>query len=712
MTTESQTMPWRIGKYEVLAHLARGGMAVVYLAIEQGKHGLQRPVVIKQILPQHTEDDSFRRMLFQEARIAARINHPNVVQILELGPHNPPFIAMEFICGINLRELTRRCAQREVSIPPGVAMGLVMQACAGAHAAHELKDPSGSEANLVHRDLTPHNLMLNDTGFVKVVDFGVAKADFNMEQTRTGVLKGKVSYMSPEQLMQDRIDRRSDVFALGCVLWELLHGVSPFRRDNEITTMHAILAAKLPDVSLEKVPKEVHKACVQALRLSLKKRYQSADEMRLALADVGTRLGLDTSVDGVRAFSHAMLGELIEKRRDYVDDLVAAWVARHKAAVVADEVDTETEMGTQTTEMVGAPLLVGDSGQDPSGSRPHGLPVSGPPPGLESLPDYVPPKKRSMSSTETVKRRTPDGLDWRLVGLAAAMLGVLGVLVWGGGPSPGAGGSETVTEPIAREAPVKVSPQGERMRIAVASTFEASQLKLDLEPLRSHLESTLKRPIEWVFASSYDGTGELLLSGAVPFASLTPALYIRSQEADPGVRLVAAKQHGGTTASDAVFLARVDLDVEDPLELKGKRICYTDALSTTGYMLPRAWLKQQGLHPEKDFSKVVMSGNHMHLIRDLSLGMCDVGGTFRDALDRARVAEVDVAALRVMAITGRTPHDAICAGPAAKPEEITRMREALLEFEPPPVGPLNLEQLTGFGQVDDATYDSLRKAIE
>ena len=377
MTTDSQTMPWRIGKYEVLAHLARGGMAVVYLAIEQGKHGLQRPVVIKQILPQHTEDDSFRRMLFQEARIAARINHPNVVQILELGPHHPPFIAMEFICGINFRELTRRCAQREVAIPPGVAMGLVMQACAGAHAAHDLKDPSGSDANLVHRDLTPHNLMLNDAGFVKVVDFGVAKADFNLEQTRTGVLKGKVSYMSPEQLMQESIDRRSDVFALGCVLWELLHGASPFRKDNEITTMHAILAAKLPDVPMDKVPKEVHKACVQALRLSLKKRYQSADEMRLALAEVGSRLGLDTSVDGVRAFSHAMLGELIDKRRDYVNDLVAAWVSRHHASVAAGEVDTDTEMGTQTTEMVAAPLLVESSPKEPTVDISRALPIGG-----------------------------------------------------------------------------------------------------------------------------------------------------------------------------------------------------------------------------------------------------------------------------------------------------------------------------------------------
>jgi phosphonate transport system substrate-binding protein len=454
----------------------------------------------------------------------------------------------------------------------------------------------------------------------------------------------------------------------------------------------------------------VQKATVKALRLSLKKRYQSAEEMRLALAEVGTRLGLDTSVDGVREFSRAMLGELIDKRRDYVNDLVAAWVSRHKAAVAAGEVDTETELGTQTTEMVAAPLLVDPPAEETESMASQVLPIGGPPPGLESLADYEPPKKKSKSP-ETVKRFALERLDLRLVGLGAAMLLVLGLLVWGGS------GGETEPPlpedtPEAAVAPESVAPTGELLRIAVASTFESSQLKSDLEPLRNYLQSTLKRPVEWVFASNYDGTGELLLSGAVPFASLTPALYIRTHDMDPAVQLVAAKQHGGTTASDAVFLARADLEVGAPLELKGKRICYTDTLSTTGYLLPRAWLRQQGIHPDKDFSKVVMSGNHMDLIRDMSLGICDVGGTFRDALDRARMAEVDVAALRVMAITGRTPHDAICAGPAAEAGEVSRMRAALLGFEPPPPGPADVEQLTGFGQVNDATYDSLRKAIE
>jgi serine/threonine protein kinase len=214
-----------IGRYAILERLAVGGMAVVYLAFEPGETGLQRLVVIKQILPQLGHESSFRNMFIQEARLAARINHPNVVEIHELGEYDgDPFIAMEYVSGVALNALTRSAQSREVEIPVGVAIGIILQACAGAHAAHELLDPSGETANLVHRDLTPHNLIVSEEGLVKVLDFGVAKAASNPEQTQTGMLKGKLPYMSPEQLWEADLDRRSDIFTLGVVLWEMLLG--------------------------------------------------------------------------------------------------------------------------------------------------------------------------------------------------------------------------------------------------------------------------------------------------------------------------------------------------------------------------------------------------------------------------------------------------------------------------------------------------------
>ena len=197
--------PERIGRYTILERLAVGGMAQVYLGFETGDTGLQRVVVIKQILPQLGQDEAFQKMFLQEARLAARINHPNVVEIHELGEsEGQPFIAMEYVGGIPLNVMNKAMREKDIQMPVGVAAGIILQACAGAHAAHELEDHSGKPANLVHRDLTPHNLMVTELGHIKVLDFGVAKATTNQDTTQTGMLKGKLPYMPPEQHGQAR----------------------------------------------------------------------------------------------------------------------------------------------------------------------------------------------------------------------------------------------------------------------------------------------------------------------------------------------------------------------------------------------------------------------------------------------------------------------------------------------------------------------------
>ena len=201
--------PANIGRYTILERLAMGGMAQVYLGYEEGQSALNRLVVIKQILPQYAEDESFRRMFQQEARLAANINHPNIVEIHELGEwEGQPFLAMEYVSGVPLNVLMRRVREKGEHVPIGVALGIIAQACAGAQAAHDLLDPVGAPANLVHRDLTPHNLIIAESGHVKILDFGVAKASTNQDKTETGMLKGKLPYMSPEQLWQSEVDRR------------------------------------------------------------------------------------------------------------------------------------------------------------------------------------------------------------------------------------------------------------------------------------------------------------------------------------------------------------------------------------------------------------------------------------------------------------------------------------------------------------------------
>ncbi|MEE2750129.1 MAG: PhnD/SsuA/transferrin family substrate-binding protein, partial [Myxococcota bacterium] len=268
-------------------------------------------------------------------------------------------------------------------------------------------------------------------------------------------------------------------------------------------------------------------------------------------------------------------------------------------------------------------------------------------------------------------------------------------------------------EQVAASAPEVV---GEPLKIAIAAIFEAAQHRTDLEPLRVYLEAGLRRPVEMVVVSDYGATADLLSSGRVPYASLTPALYIKTRASNPEVSLVAGKEHSGTQAADAVLLARLDMEVESAVvqakELVGKRFCYVDELSTTGYLLPRAWLIGQGLDPDEVFSKTIRSGNHMELIRNLASDVCDVGGTFEEALDRAQENGLDVATVRRIGATGRTPHDAICAGPAADSAVTGRLKELLLSFDPVDVDPDSVEKLTGFWEVFDSEFDNLRKALD
>ncbi|MBW1881636.1 MAG: serine/threonine protein kinase, partial [Deltaproteobacteria bacterium] len=209
--------------------------------------------------------------------------------------------------------------QRE--LPVEVALDLAMQACAGTHAVNELRDPYGKLYGLVHRDVTPHNLMVSDEGFVKLLDFGIAKATRESDlRTRTGVLKGKVAYMSPEQCQQEELDRRSDIFALGNVTWELLAGEKLFQAANELGVMQAIITGNVRDLRKVRpeVPDPVVNVIEHALASARDSRYDTADDMRRALAEAATASGLVVDRDKTAAFVREMLGEKHEQRRDSV----------------------------------------------------------------------------------------------------------------------------------------------------------------------------------------------------------------------------------------------------------------------------------------------------------------------------------------------------------------------------------------------------------
>jgi eukaryotic-like serine/threonine-protein kinase len=230
------------GRYTLVKKLAVGGMAEVFLARADGPMGFQKRCVVKRILPHFSDDPSFVQMFLTEARLAAELNHPNLVQVFDFGQVDGQyFIAMEYIEGPNLRNLNREYRARRGPMPLPLAARLITLAAEGLHFAHELKDENGQPTNLVHRDISPDNILVSRTGSVKVVDFGIAKATNQPHLTKSGMVKGKLAYMPPEQLAREPLDRRADLFSLGVVLFELVTGEMPFDATSEVSIIQAIL---------------------------------------------------------------------------------------------------------------------------------------------------------------------------------------------------------------------------------------------------------------------------------------------------------------------------------------------------------------------------------------------------------------------------------------------------------------------------------------
>ncbi|WP_205519784.1 serine/threonine-protein kinase [Pyxidicoccus caerfyrddinensis] len=274
------------GRYQLLKRLATGGMAQIYLARRPGPDG-EKLLVVKRILPHLTENDDFVKMFLDEARIAARLNHANVVQIFDLGAQDDSFfIAMEYIHGEDLRKLWRHSESRGMPLPVPLVCRILIEASAGLDYAHKRTDPTtGRPLGIVHRDVSPQNILVTFDGGVKVVDFGIAKAADQATITRSGVLKGKYSYMSPEQAAGLRVDCRSDIFALGVVLYELLTGMRLFKRTSDIQTLSAVSECRVlpPSQVTTRVPQDLDAIVLKALAKDPADRYQEAAQLQAAL---------------------------------------------------------------------------------------------------------------------------------------------------------------------------------------------------------------------------------------------------------------------------------------------------------------------------------------------------------------------------------------------------------------------------------------------
>src|SRR6185369_12954033 len=275
----------RLGRYQIIGRLATGGMAEVYLALSGELSGFRTLVVVKRILPHLASNHQFIRMFLDEARIAALLDHPNIVRIIEVGHDGDEyFLVMELVQGKPLSSVVRKAAKEKSPLTPALAAFVVAQAANGLGYAHNLADSQGNPLNVVHRDVSPQNILVSFEGAVKVIDFGIARALGRVSETSPGGLKGKIEYMAPEQTSAEEVDHRADIFALGVVLWEALTGRRLFRRDTELAVMRAIVDEPIPKPSeMLSLSPQLEGIVMQALHKRREERFQTAQEMALAL---------------------------------------------------------------------------------------------------------------------------------------------------------------------------------------------------------------------------------------------------------------------------------------------------------------------------------------------------------------------------------------------------------------------------------------------
>jgi serine/threonine protein kinase len=276
----------QLGKYEIVHRIAFGGMAEIYLARSSGIHGFEKYVVLKRILPEHAANREFVRLFLKEARVAAALDHANVAHVYDIGEDRGIyFFTMEYLHGEDLRVIARELTRQEAKLPLEHALGIAIGAAGGLHFAHEKRSPSGESLGIVHRDVSPSNIVVTYDGGTKIVDFGIAKITADPDLSRRHDLKGKIPYMSPEQIRGGRIDRRSDVFSLGIVLFEMTTQERLFSGTSDAHAVSLVLDFRTPRPSerVRQYPVELERIVMRALEKDVRRRYQTARELLLDL---------------------------------------------------------------------------------------------------------------------------------------------------------------------------------------------------------------------------------------------------------------------------------------------------------------------------------------------------------------------------------------------------------------------------------------------
>jgi serine/threonine-protein kinase len=412
----------RLGQYEIVAPLTSGGMAAVYLGRSVGAAGFQRPVAIKVVHPRFADDPQFVAMFLDEARLSSRIDHANVVRVEALGKEEDLYyLVMEYVRGAALAKFVQKLAQKKRALVPEVVVHLIAQVADGLHAAHETTDEFGHLLGIVHRDVTPQNVLIASTGAVKLIDFGIAKAAGRSHHTAKGMLKGKLRYMAPEQAAGKPVDRRADVYALGIVLWELLTYRRLFSAPNDAALIRIVLDPKVPPPSrfAEAVSPALDQVVLQALAPSPNDRFQTAQAMRRALYEACPAARNVDAADVAALFRSVLADELAKEAKVLPTGIVAA---EPKAPIDAPREEAALTRIVQSTDL----------DDEPAPSSP-------------SIAVPVPPAAAPAPAPRPPSVRPPGGPHARTV----FGIGHLGPMSGGARPAPG---------PLPRVAPPEAAP--------------------------------------------------------------------------------------------------------------------------------------------------------------------------------------------------------------------------------------------------------------
>jgi len=574
-------MAERLGRYTVLRHLASGGMADVLLARTEGIEGFSRHVVLKRIRAEHAKDQRFIDMFLDEARLAANLHHQNVVQVHDIGEAAGEFFfAMEYLHGEDLRTMLSIVSKTRTHMPLGYVVSVISSVAAGLHYAHERRGPDKKPLNIVHRDVSPSNIFVGYDGSVKVVDFGIAKAAMRQVETRSGNLKGKVSYMSPEQCKLGTIDRRSDVYALGVVLYELATTTRLFKSDSDYLVMDAICTGKipLPRVRRPDLPNELQAIIMKALATDPELRYQTADEMRVALDEFATAAQLTASASTIASYVHKLCGE---KAEPWLDSTPADDKSAAAAEADGDRAPPTEDMGRMSWSALPVAGSEAEAKTITDGKNKRRPPTQAPV--VAALASGAGDKAEAGTSTKlgweqgAVARLGGGFTPARIAMVVTPLIAIAGVLAW-----KLAGSSDATAPAVAASAPVEPAP------------IE----RVPVEPGPAAGEPAVAAGTPSAGATAAAGEGSAAGVGSQTVDRVTPGSATTTKPADPRAVVSATTKpvdpKAATVSATAATTAAKPVDAKaateatKPVDPKAATVSATAATTATKPVDPKA----------------------------------------------------------------------------------------------------------------------------